>query len=187
MNLLATLRGEVPEWRAHPVLMPAGNIPASIPFLRGALSAISDPQERDSLLVAIANEYFRAGLDDKVLQVGRERTLANPEAIVVWTSLGVLLSEHPGNEIEAGKACAKGLEMARARNALVRHALICQALVAKNTNDATLFDSSLSDLIDDAKNSRQEDCGLNFEITNNLPNNFGSPPLISKYREIAHT
>jgi hypothetical protein len=184
MNLLSTLRVELKEWRASFVQMSGGDIPASIPFLRGVLSATMDEFERDRILVAIADEYFRVGLNDEVIAVGRERVAASPDTVVVWLSLAIALSEHVGGSTEAREASARGLEIARRRNMLVRHALICQALVAKKINDSALFDSSLSDLIEDAPNVRQDDRGLNFELVDDLPENFGSEILISRYRNL---
>jgi hypothetical protein len=178
------LRSGVREWRQRVIDVDGKALPASIPFLRGALATTTDPFAHDELLGAISDEYFRAGLADELLRVQRERVAQHPESAVVWLSLASTLSTRAGGSDEAKRAVTKGVEVALQSNTLIRYALMCQASIAKKIGDSLLFETSLMRLIADAPNERSEDCLLSPRVVEGLPESFCSSALIDQYRRL---
>jgi hypothetical protein len=178
------LRAGIREWRKCTVEVEGKTLPASIPFLRGALATTTDPLAHDELLGSLGDEYFRAGFEDELLRVQRERVAQHPESAVVWLSLASSLSVRTEGADEARRAVAKGVEVARQSDALIRYALKCQADVARKTNDSALFEQTVRELIADAPNHREDDCGLDDQVLADLPAGFCSPELEIEYRRL---
>lgn len=178
------LRADIRRRREPAVEMDGKSVPGSVPFLRNMLATVEDPHDRDELLVELAGEYLRADLDDEHLLVQRERVASHPDATVMWLGLAHSLSMRSDGGEEAKYTAAKGVEISRQCGALIRYSLLCQADVARKTNDSSLFNQVLGALIADSQNLREDDCGLDDHILADLPNGFCSPELESQYRSL---
>lgn len=182
MIITKQLRAEIRRRREPTNQIDGKEVPGSVPFLRDVLSTATDPHDRDDLLGELAGEYLRADLDDEHLLVQRERVANSPDTAVVWLGLAQSLAMRSDGADEARKAVAKGVEISRRHGALIRYALTCQADVARRICDSALFAQSLADLIADAQNQRENDCGLNEELVMDLPESFCTPELEQEYR-----
>ena len=183
MIVTKQLRGEIRGRREPAVLIDGKTVPGSVPFLRELLATVVDPQDRDDLLRELAGEYLRADLEDEHLLVQRERVANHPDAAVMWLGLAQSLSMRSDGAAEARQAAAKGLGISRLQGSLIRYALVCQADVARRLNDPTLFAQALEELIADAPNQREDDCGLNEQLVADLPEGFCAPELERQYRQ----
>lgn len=184
MILTKELRAEI-RGRREPAEMLKGKlVPGSVVFIREKLSTVSDPHDRNDLLGELAGEYLRAGLDDEHLLVQRERVVDHPDAAIMWLGLAHSLSMRKDGAEEAKQAAAKGVVMSRRAGTLIRYALMCQAEIARKTNDAPLFAQSLGELIADASNQREDDCELDDSVLQDLPDDFCSLELQEAYRQI---
>jgi hypothetical protein len=182
MIVTKQLRAEIRSRREPTTQVDGKEVPGSVPFLREMLATVADPHDRDDLLGELAGEYLRAGLEDEHLLVQRERVANHPDAAVMWLGLAQSLSMRNDGTEEARQAAAKGVEISRRQGALVRYALVCQADVARRINDPALFAHSLAELIADAPNQREDDCGLNEQLVVDLPEGFCDPELEQQYR-----
>ncbi|MFN7856008.1 MAG: hypothetical protein ACK5OA_05425 [Acidovorax sp.] len=183
MILTKQLRTEIRSRREPAVLVDGKMVPGSVPFLRELFATVVDPQDRDDLLGELAGEYLRADLEDEHLLVQRERVANHPDAAVMWLGLAQSLSMRSDGAAEARQAVAKGLEISRRQGTLIRFALVCQADVARRLNDPTLFAQALAELIADAPNQREDDCGLNEQLVDDLPEGFCASELERQYRQ----
>jgi hypothetical protein len=61
-------------------------------------------------------------------------------------------------------------------------ALVCQADVARRIDDPALFAHCLAELIADAPNQREDDCGLNEQLVVDLPGGFCDSEREQQYR-----
>lgn len=184
MIVTKELRAEIRKRREPAVLIDGKQVPGSVPFLRGLLATANDEHDRDDLLGELAGEYLRAELDDEHLLVQRERLANHPDAAVMWLGLAHSLSMRTDSAEEAKQTVAKGLEISRHVGTLIRYSLLCQADVARKTNDSALFELTLRDLIADAPNHREDDCGLSDNFLIDLPDGFCSRELVTQYRSL---
>jgi len=184
MIVTKELRAEIRNRRKPDVNLNGRLTPGSVPFLREILATVIDPQDRDSLMGELAGEYLRANLDDEHLLVQRERVANHPDSAVMWLGLAHSLSMRKDGIEEAKQAVAKGVEISRKVGTLIRYALISQADVARKANDSTLFEDALRELIADAPNNREDDCGLDDSILAELPSGLCSPELEDQYRSL---
>jgi hypothetical protein len=178
------LRSKIRTLREPVVEMEGKRVPGSVPFLRDLIAAAENPLDRDALLTELAGEYLRSDLDDEHLLVQRERVAQNPEAAVVWLALAHSLGMRDDGAAEAKQAVIKAVEISRQTNTLVRYSLTCQAQVARQTNDPSLFEQALRSLIADVSNYREEDSDLNDHIVADLPTGFCTVELEVEYRNL---
>jgi hypothetical protein len=184
MIVTKQLRSQIRDHRKVTVVSDGVELPGSIPFLKEKLSAASDPQDIDDLLGELAGEYLRAGLEDEHLVVQRTRVAKHPEAAVLWLGLAHTLSMRSDGADEARICAAKGVAISLRDRALVRHALNCQADIARRINDPLLFAQTLNGLIADAQNEREEDVPPHAQLIDNLPEGFCPPELVEQYAQI---
>ena len=149
-----------------------------------AIMAAKDPYDRDDLLGELAGEYLRADLADDHLLVQRERVANHPDAAIMWLGLAHSLSMRKDGAQEAKEAVAKGVEISHRTGTLIRHALISQADIARQTRDSALFEQTLRELIADAPNNREDDRGLDGHLLADLPLGFCAPELEAEYRRL---
>jgi hypothetical protein len=179
------LRDQIRARREPRVLYEGQLVPGSVPLFRDALATAVDEFERDQVLGEICLEYIQAGMDDEHLLVQRERVANLPEEAVRWIGLGMTLSHREGGAEEAKKALEKAVELSRGLGTLLRYSLTCQARVARSFGDSILFARVIAELLEYARTSPKEDCGLFPELVENLPAGFCSPSLVEAYRELS--
>ena len=184
MPVTKELRVQIRARREPFVVLDGKLVPGSVPFLRELATIANDDFERDELLGELAGEYLRADLDDDHLLVQRERVRNHPDAAVKLLGLAHSLSMRNDGAAEAKLVAAQAVRVCRSEGTLIRYALVCQAEVARNTNDPSLFEHALAQLIADAPNSREEDCGLSEALVSDLPTGFCSSELEKKYRGV---
>src|SRR5262249_22041261 len=107
-----------------------------------------------------------------------------PDAAIVWIGLADAVCRLPDSTEEARLAAAKGVEISRQADTLVRYALTCQARIARKIGDSSLFEQSIKDLIADAPNCREEDSELDEQLVDCLPDNICSSNLKARYRAL---
>jgi len=184
MPVTKELRAQNRARREPFVLVDGKLVPGSVPFLRELATIAANDVERDELLGELAGEYLRADLNDDHLLVQRERLRNHPDAAVMLLGLAHSLSMRTDGAAEAKLLAAQAVRVCRSEGALIRYALVCQAEVARNTSDPILFEHTLAQLIADAPNSREEDCGLSEALVSNLPTGFCSSELENSYRGV---
>jgi hypothetical protein len=175
------LRDEVKRWRPWSLTVEGKAVPGSVLVLRGAIAATEDPLVIDELLGEIGDEYLRAGLDDEVLLVQRERVSRAPCDVVAWLGLASALGRRKDGQVEAAAAARKGVSLARESDTLVRYALLAQARIARDAGESREFAEALTQLIAQAAIPRQEDCLLVPELVSDLPTGFCSSELVAEY------
>lgn len=178
------LRAEIRRRRESQEMLDGKLVPGSVPFIRLLLSTATDPHERDDLLGELAGECLRADLDDEHLLVQRERVANHPGEAIMWLGLAHTLSMRADGADEAKHAAAKGVEIARRAQTLIRYALTCQADVARKTIDASLYVNALRALIADASNVREDDRGLDDSILRDLPDGFCPADVQADFRRM---
>lgn len=184
MILTKELRIDIRNHRQSMVMLDGRLVPGSVLFLREMIAKTIEPHDRDDLLGELAGEYLRAGLDDEHLGVQRERVANHPDEAIMWLGLAHSLSMRQDGAVQAKRAVAKGLEIARQGGTLIRYALTCQAEVARNIHDTGLFEDALKALIADAPNHRDDDSGFMDGFLVGLPNDFCSSSLVEQYRNL---
>jgi hypothetical protein len=184
MIMTKELRTNIQNQREPAVWMNGKQVPGSVPFIRNLITTVSDPHDRDDLLGELAGEFLRAGMEDEHLLVQRERLANHPDEAVMWLGLAHSLSMRKDGAEEAKRAVAKGIEISRRVGTLIRYALTCQAEVARTVNAPTLFVQAIKELIADAPNYREEDCGLDDRILSDLPEGFCPADLEMQYLKL---
>ena len=184
MPVTKDLRAQIRAHREPFVWMDGKLVPGSIPLLRELATLANNELERDDLLGELAGEYLRADLDDEHLLIQRERVENHPGAAVKLLGLAHSLSMRKDGAEEARLVAAQTVRVSRSEGTLIRYALVCQAEVARGTNDPALFEHALAELIADARNSREEDCGLSDALVSDLPAGFCSSELEKAYRGV---
>ena len=184
MSVTNELRMQVRARREPSVWLDGKLVPGSVPFLRELATLANNDLERDELLGELAGEYLRADLDNDHLLVQRERVKNHPAAAVKLLGLAHSLSMRKDGAIEAKLVAAQAVRICLSQGTLIRYALVCQAEVARSTNDSALFEQALAELIADAPNSREEDYGLSVALVSALPVGFCSAELERKYRGV---
>lgn len=184
MRLTKELRDEIRNQRQKAAVVDGKQVPGSIAFLKDLIAKTDDDHDYDQLMGELGGEYLRAGFDDEHLGVQRQRVAKHPDAAVMWLGLADALSDQANGAQEAKEAAATAVNISRHAGTLIRHALLGQAGVARKTNDPSLFASTLKELIADAPNYREDDCGLDDYVLQDLPDGFCPSELQDQYRQM---
>lgn len=162
------------------------SLPRSITFLDQELEKCTDPKSRAQLYHLIYVECMKANLPDLEIRYWHREVLENPDDPVPLIGLAGRLAIRPQGATEALTTIERAVAIASKVNRFIRYALLTRARIAADQRDAVLLADSLTRLISDSSNRRDEDIPrMEVDFLNGLPEGFVDPSLVSDYLEVA--
>ena len=185
MTDVRALRQEVAKRRASHVASAFGEIPSSIPYLDGLLTQAASLDEEHLLFALILGECTRAENRQAEVHYLQRQIDTLPLQPIFVASLATALASSPGSEAEALARCAEAVELARREERQIRYCLTCQARVALALDDYGVLTGALKGLVADAKSTRTEDTGYEFDFLDQIDAQRCDAELLASYRALA--
>ena len=179
------IKDQLPLLRKQLVDSSHGRIPKSIDHLERLISNAPSRDDKAALYGLILSEcsYFKN--NDLTLHFLRQQVRDLPHDPFPVTSLASDLARISSTRAEALALATQAVSLAKKQNRQVKYSLTCQARIALEAGDYSVFNEALRGLIDDAKNHRPEDHGYEFDFLDRVDMGKVDQTLLSRYRALA--
>ena len=178
------IKNRLPELRKQLIDSPHGRIPKSVEYLEKELMK-SSKDDKAALYPLLLSECSYARNEKLGLHFLRQQAKDLPDDPLPLTSLATDLARNAGTLGEALALAAKAVALAQKQNRQVKYSLTCQARIALEAHNYQVFSDALRGLIADARNTRAEDHGFEFDFLEHLEQDKVDQRLIDQYRKLA--
>lgn len=179
------IKEQVPVLRKQLVNSPYGQIPKSIEHLESEIANAASLDDKAALYPLVLSECVRCRNHDLHVHFLRRQVRDIQNDPLSLTSLATALAQDQSAWGEALKLAAQAVALAKSQDRQVKYSLTCQARLALEVRDYDVFNDSLRGLIEDAKNYRTEDHGLEFDFLDHEDSDQIDKKLVSQYRAFA--
>lgn len=179
------IKQQLPELRKQFVDSPHGRIPKSIEHLESTIANAASLDDKAALYPLLLSECVRCRNHELHVHFLRQQVRDLQNDPLSLTSLATALARDQSTRGEALRLVAQAVALAKSQDRQVKYSLTCQARVALEVGDYGVFNDALRGLIDDAKNHRTEDHGLEFDFLDHADSDRIDKKLVSQYRALA--
>ncbi len=179
------IKNRLPELRKQLIDSPHGRIPKSVEYLEKELMKSSSKDDKAALYPLLLSECSYARNEKLGLHFLRQQAKDLPDDPLSLTSLAADLAHNAGTRDEALVLAAKAVALAQKQNRQVKYSLTCQARIALEAHNYQVFSDALRGLIADARNTRAEDHGFEFDFLEQVEQDKVDQQLIDQYRKLA--
>jgi hypothetical protein len=184
-NDFLAIKKQLPELRKQLVTSPHGRIPKSVEHLESMIANAASVDDKAALYPLVLSECVRYGNHELHVRFLRQQVRDLHDDPLSLTSLATALAQDHSARGEAIRLVAQAVTIAKSEDRQVKYSLTCQARLALEVGDYDLFNDSLRDLIQDAKNHRAEDHGLEFDFLDRADSDKIDKKLVTQYRALA--